>query len=785
MRRDEHPLTETPVLERQLRRLRSSLVILVLLHGIGTVLAVGAAWLVFAFLADWGLHVPRPVRLLHASVFVALSLFFAWRELVRPLARIPDRAGLAVLLERGVPTLRELLVSAVQLQAPGMAASESSGHVEAVCRDADARAAGLELAPVLDRRGPMTRLLAGLSCVGVTAVLLAVSTAHARIFFQRMLGSEIPWPRRTNLELELPNLGDVDVDPGEIVARVSRGSDVLVLVRARGVAPEEVTLNFSDGTKEFLARGSGGTYRCVLRAVRDDLELYVTGGDDDDRDPLMRLVVLQPPDVSGIAVLVRPPPYTGIPEELVFNRDVDVLAGSELSIHVRVDPPDARGSARVLPDDRVLALVPAPFPAEPEALDPESPGAPLQRDGLAFHLTAERSIRYRFELRDASGLTNPDPGLFAVQVIPDRAPEVQVLSPGRADVETVAGGAISLRARVKDDFGITGIAWRTIDTRGTGGETPATSATSVPEERAGGALEWRTATEDPFPERRADRVVVAGGRLSIAQMFGDVAEGSQYTVEVVATDNREPTPSEGRSSEIRIRIVSADELLRRIQDRLARLRIEASELADLQTEKRHRVDELIEALGSDALVEAGDSRALSSLLTGQRRVQGDAESVARELAAIADTVLYARLDDKAGALLERLDARMSNVFDKSFRPDVWTELHAEYASGSLGSAGLAGNLIEILGVALQIGDTHARLAAAALERAQNSVDFKSIRTALEECAREQKLALARIEDLLERLAEWDSFQSVLTLSRDILNRQSVLRQRTQRFASEK
>jgi hypothetical protein len=43
----------------------------------------------------------------------------------------------------------------------------------------------------------------------------------------------------------------------------------------------------------------------------------------------------------------------------------------------------------------------------------------------------------------------------------------------------------------------------------------------------------------------------------------------------------------------------------------------------------------------------------------------------------------------------------------------------------------------------------------------------------------------RVEALLAELAEWDNFQNVLTLARDILNRQKALRDRTLQFEKER
>jgi len=48
----------------------------------------------------------------------------------------------------------------------------------------------------------------------------------------------------------------------------------------------------------------------------------------------------------------------------------------------------------------------------------------------------------------------------------------------------------------------------------------------------------------------------------------------------------------------------------------------------------------------------------------------------------------------------------------------------------------------------------------------------------------QKAVVLKIESLLEMLAEWDNYQSILSLTRDILNGQKSLSERTREFAKE-
>ena len=324
----DSPLTKTPILERMLMRLRSRMVGLVVIHGLGTVLAIASTWLVYAFFADWGLHVPRPVRWFHSALAFGLPLFFIWREFLRPLRKIPKRPGLAQLLEREDPELHELLVSATLFQEEPDAATGDAQLIDNVYRAADLRAQNLVPAQVLDPRAPALRLFAGLCCAAIALFMFMKMPQHAEIFFDRLLGGSAEWPQRTQLTIEFPSSIDSIATPDLIEVRVAHGADVPLLVRAHGIAPPEVTLLVGDEADSesleiILPEGGQGTYRHVLPAVTQNLVFSVQGGDDRDQKPTVHLTVLHPPDIEGIAVRSSPPAYTGLPSELAFNRDVE------------------------------------------------------------------------------------------------------------------------------------------------------------------------------------------------------------------------------------------------------------------------------------------------------------------------------------------------------------------------------------------------------------------------------------------------------------------------------
>ena len=542
--------------------------------------------------------------------------------------------------------------------------------------------------------------------------------------------------------------------------RVARGSDVPVIVRAEGVVPDEVIVSFEGGGERALAPTGRGLFRTLLPSLQEDIAFRVTGGDDVDGDPEVRVRVLQAPDVSAIAVAVEPPAYTGLGMQLYYDQDVEVLAGSKVSVAMLPAPLDATGTVRLFPADRERDLVPTAFPARADRDEPT--------EGLGFELRAEEDLRYRFELVDTDGLTNPDPGLFAVHVTPDRVPTVEWISPTRGEVETVPGGALPVRVRAQDDFGLAALELY---------------VTKADESTTTFALEGR----EMEPDKRSRDARFAGRRLESADLANDaegLVVGQTFQLVASATDRRDSEVGTGRSSPVRVRVVSPDEYLRRVQDRLARVRSQTEAAAEMLREKRERTLELIASLESDGPDDAVGPAEYGAAHAGARRVQGDAEALSRELTSIAGGLLYARLDERAGPLLELLDRAESEHADRRFHPEVWTGLAERQRVDQVGGNGLAGRLVEIAGLSLGISNLELAAATDALRRAQAADDVVAAHEALLDAADRQAAALALFDTLLQDLAEWDSFQSVLTLTRDLLNRQRILLKRTEHFAKE-
>jgi len=154
--------------------------------------------------------------------------------------------------------------------------------------------------------------------------------------------------------------------------------------------------------------------------------------------------------------------------------------------------------------------------------------------------------------------------------------------------------------------------------------------------------------------------------------------------------------------------------------------------------------------------------------------------LARELCSTAEAILLARIEERALAAVAQLDGLSSDAR----RADLagWTRL-AEQATGGAWGNGLAPKLVEIAALSASIAETHASEAAEALAGAESSNADAPAATA--QALRSTRRALEETERLLSKLAEWDTLQSVLNLTRDILEAQKNLAERTKQGAQAK
>ena len=419
-----HRLTDSLATLRRQWRLR-----VVLEAAVWIALAVVAAIVVGHLVTTtFGTNV-QSVRLARVIGY-ALVVGTAIRFLALPLFRRTSDERFALYVEERAPELRQALLSAVhELHAPVAERASPSLTMRLVERT-------LTLLAPLQRnsaleRPRMVRATRALAAVLVAAaVLLAAGPAGLRQAARALFA---PW---SVAEAAIPVLA-VHVVPGN--AAVPRGASVDVGALLAGFDSDSAELAFrSDSTAEWIRLPMSpdkvdNSFTARLLDLTRQTDYFVESGGH--RSVIYRLTVSDMPAVRRLALDIRYPVYTGLPNEHVEDGgDVAAVVGSSVTVRPSLTK-SVRGAQLVFDDGTVVPL--------PLGTDSVPRGAFLVR----------RNGFYRVDLVATDGTPVAGSVQYAVDALPDRAPTVTIEQPGR-DTKVTTVEEVTIAVRASDDYGV-------------------------------------------------------------------------------------------------------------------------------------------------------------------------------------------------------------------------------------------------------------------------------------------------------------------------------------------
>ncbi|MFG0316715.1 MAG: hypothetical protein ACF8XB_05540, partial [Planctomycetota bacterium JB042] len=528
--------------------------------------------------------------------------------------------------------------------------------------------------------------------------------------------------------------------------------------RARGEAPRFVELRTeSDSGRSGslqLTPTVGGEWVGRFRNVREGFVFHAHDGDPNDDGREIAVEVFTPPGVASIASELTFPTYTGLAPRREERGDVEAPVGT--SVRLEIATSGAVTAGRIEFDDG----------APPAALTPVEASAGVWSGGFEV----VESLSYTVQLEAENGFRNLDPVTYAVIAVKDRAPTVRVLEPARAHVEVTAEGIVPFRVVVDDDYGIGAVdlsmnaygveATRTTDLRGDAG--PEAS------ERRRIVYSHLDLPGTTFQHEDGARVPQVG---------------DSYTYALRVTDNRASAdgPNETAVEDRRVDVVSQNEKMRLLTERQIRMKDEVQQLRELQAEKVERLTQILtdyEATEGDVSPEADE---LAAAEIGQAQITNRATRLCRDFTDVYEDYLLNRIDRTAAAerliplLLER--KRGSSQID-GFDFGVYRPIVEAYRSGAYGKLDVLGRLLEMVSCILDVAELHSPQAGVAVGDARLEVDPTDRPEGIRRAIEHQKAVLLQLDALLERMDEWEDFQEILTLFRDLLEDQRDLNSRT-------
>ena len=588
-------LIRISALRGQIRRLLAT-------YGLARAAALVLGLLLVEGWADWSIHLASPLRFLELAGTIAALLWALRTFFLKPLLTNFDDLALALKIEDRWPGLQDRLASAVEfleLRPDATTSDNASPELrKRVIDQAYAEVEKIDFSQAIDTH-PARQSLKFLGIAAALSLLsIILGPQSSRLAMTRLLNplSGPEWPKATQLKWLEASPKVALGEPWSLVVKVEEGYKI------PSSAVAEFT--FADGEKalEPLRVVEGGEFRGRLESVTQSFKVRVRAGDDLTETKPVEAVT--PPRLSDLKIVVQPPDYTSLPAITLAPGSAQIRTVEESLITISAKASKTLASANLKFADS--AQKPPTVQMDPT----------LQGFTVSWHAT--RSTGVSIDLTDSEGFTSKDQGRLDQQVVPDTAPRV-VLEDPATDRDITPQAVVPLKIDLEDDFGINQVTRKYALTSGSGdpGETLVKPL-------------WTAVPGQPMVKKNK-----ISERWDLAPL--GLTPGAMITLSIEANDFKTPNgPNIGKSREIRLRVISAQEAARQMEDQRREIREETERVLAMQKQANRPVDDARRTLAQtkDQLPEASKQE-LSNAEQVQKqvgdRLNNPADGLARKV----------------------------------------------------------------------------------------------------------------------------------------------------------
>jgi hypothetical protein len=446
------------LIDRQLRRTQRQLKFFDLAAALAQLAtATLIFWLAIAIVDHWLFGLGFWMRLAALGLAVLVVAWFFVVRIIPLVVQSINPVYAARAIEQSSPSLKNSLINLLLLRP-----HRASIH-RGVYRALEMRAASdLNQVPV-DAAVDRSHLIhAGYFLAGVLAICAVYTIISPKSPFQTASRVAAPWadiarPARVTI---------TNVEPGD--ARLYQGQQPTITAEIRGVRYDEpVTLLYSTADGQVVDQrlvmesgNSGFRYQCLLppdaAGIQQDLVYRIRAGDAVTRAYQLR--VSPAPTIRVEAVEYEFPAYTGRPAKTVASQgDIEALEGTRVTLRARANYPIRSATVYFDPisDDST--------PSDMPETRPKRVAMKHRGDQAWYRFTLKlqpdrrtaQHASYQLEFVTESGQGSENPVLHYISVIPDLAPEIEILTPSRDRVEVMESGQQRIEIRgVDPDFGL-------------------------------------------------------------------------------------------------------------------------------------------------------------------------------------------------------------------------------------------------------------------------------------------------------------------------------------------
>lgn len=394
----------------------------------GGVIVVGTAitaFLVTALIVQQAGFAAGPVLGARAFSYVLILVLLLW-FVARPLVRNANDERVAMYLEEHEPSLREIVISALEVEKNPAEAGALGRHI---VQRAVERCRALDDGRAIDR-AELKRL--GGTFAGVAAIALALLLLNTPWLQSGRAALLHPLMPGRQAEKEM-----ISVEPGN--ATIPRGADASIKASLQNFNAGDAELVIRTGADSsftripMLAGKDSATFEAMLFDVADKTEYFIESGGI--RSAVYTLDVADIPYVKTLDLDYDFPTYTHLPSQHVDDGgDIAGPAGTMVTIVAHTTLPAAGG--------RIMLS------------DGHSVEMQLHADGtLSGAIRIDANGLYSIELRTKEGKRIKGSSEYTIDVLEDHPPTVVFSKPGR-DSRQTSVDEVFLEAKADDDYGV-------------------------------------------------------------------------------------------------------------------------------------------------------------------------------------------------------------------------------------------------------------------------------------------------------------------------------------------
>ena len=688
---------------------------LLVAQGLAGFIALVMAASLLLGLSDYWLRIDEAgVRIISFTIWIMVIVGGAGKLVLRPWQRPISFLTAAKWVQRSNPEFTNL-TSAVAFIDANQRSSESPELREAVIESASDRLQNIDLNQCIEtgptRMAILRSLFVCLLVLFVCALDLRSSLHAAKRLATPLTGQ--PWPRWNQLEYVIaPTLA-------------ARGSSIEIKVADRnGRLPTTVMLEIWQSSetqsqaRQIRMVRDGDVMSHSISNLTKSFHYRVVGGDD--HTEVKALTVIEPPQVVELALMLIPPAYTGLPKRFSKGRTIQVLAGTQIEFHAKVNRRLRSVQLKVQNTDRTYDLPIQMLEDGSEFRTP--PTSPVQ-------WRANRSMSFSFALIDREQV-QAESHSWQIRVSKDAAPTVTISSE-EPQLTVTPQLQMPIPIVVKDDIGIRNV-------------------------QANVASEHAAERSHPlFSAPAKDNVPTWQEMWLFKGRDYNLQPGSTTTIQVIAEDRK---PLRGQSSRLQLKVVSVRSFRDLMAHRRSLIATKLRSALTIQQTTRDRINVLAKGMVTGGKINTDELDLLRKSQLSQRQV---------------NAVLVTG-PQSAADLTRRLNRDLTdNLLQTTTQRKQLIRLQSQLRQLSTGD--LAAGLLHMAKLSKGMHGEQGR--SLTKERAQ------SLRTTLTAAHNSQSKVVSHLQRLVLKFARWESYQQFTREFHRIRETQSSLTNRTARIQS--